>query len=146
MDYTELARTLTPCELTNRQIQVIRLKAKGAAIKEIAYKLDISARTVEEHIYEVIRRLEAKNSTHAVALAIAQGHIEFETIGMTPEQVSDYLNAQTEKFQLHVLKDLVARQVIGHNDYEQFSRDDWDNFNNRFSVVVADTKKRVNGG
>lgn len=129
-------------ELTARQTQIISLKAKGAAHKEIASVLEISPRTVEEHLNNVVKRLNARNATHAVSLAISQGHIAAETIGLAPSQINDYLENQTVKFQLHVLRDLLARQIVGHSNFDAFSDEEREEFNRHYSVVVSKAQQR----
>lgn len=132
-------------ELTPRQTQIISLKAKGAAHKEIALELDISPRTVEEHLNNVVRRLNAKNATHAVSLAISHGYIAPETIGMPSSKVNEYLETQTDKLQLHVLRDLLARQIIGHSNFDAFSPEERQEFNLHYSFVVSKAQKRSEG-
>jgi len=129
-------------ELTPRQTQIISLKAKGAAHKEIAIELDISPRTVEEHLNNIVKRLNAKNATHAVSLAISQGHIAPEIVGMTPAKVDEYLESQTDKFQLHVLRELLAHHVIGHSNFDEFSENELNEFNERYLPIVEGAEKR----
>jgi DNA-binding CsgD family transcriptional regulator len=61
--------------LTNRQKQILNMAAEGWLAKECAYKLGITVRTVEAHRVQAIVQLGAKNTTHAVALAIRKGLI-----------------------------------------------------------------------
>ncbi|QWX10257.1 hypothetical protein PP411_gp58 [Vibrio phage vB_VpP_BT-1011] len=62
--------------ITPRQLQVLRLYANGLTSIEIAAELAISVRTVEQHLQGVRRDLDAKNSVHAVALAMQKGIIK----------------------------------------------------------------------
>ncbi|WVH05499.1 hypothetical protein KKJFFJLC_00015 [Vibrio phage vB_VpaS_PGB] len=62
--------------ITPRQLQVLRLYANGLTSIEIAAELTISVRTVEEHLRGCRKELGAKNSVHAVAMAIQKGIIQ----------------------------------------------------------------------
>ena len=57
-------------KLTPRENDVIILVSEGYADKEIAFKLNLSARTIQTHINSVILKLNARNRTNAVALFI----------------------------------------------------------------------------
>ena len=58
-----------PRDVTNRQREVLTWVAAGKSAWEIG-DLNISARTVEEHAQQVLKRLGAVNRTQAVAIAI----------------------------------------------------------------------------
>jgi len=62
--------------LTPRQQQVLRLLAEGRSLKEIASIIDVSARTVEFHKYELMRRLAVRSNAELMALAARHGLIE----------------------------------------------------------------------
>jgi DNA-binding NarL/FixJ family response regulator len=59
--------------LTDRERQVLRLVAEGLASKEIAARLDISARTVETHRANLMRKLDVRSIAMLVQLAIREG-------------------------------------------------------------------------
>lgn len=61
--------------LSNRELEVLRLIAKGHANKEIASDLALSADTVKTHITNLMRKLGAADRAHAVTLAIEQGFL-----------------------------------------------------------------------
>jgi DNA-binding NarL/FixJ family response regulator len=48
-------------QLTPREIEVLRLIARGYAYKEIALQLDIANKTVESHVSAVLRKLQLSN-------------------------------------------------------------------------------------
>ncbi len=50
---------------------------QGKSSWEISVILNISERTVNFHIYNIMQKLEAVNRTHAVAVATSLGLIEF---------------------------------------------------------------------
>jgi DNA-binding NarL/FixJ family response regulator len=61
--------------LSNREVQVLRLVAKGKANKEIAAILALSSDTVKTHLTHLMRKLGAADRAHAVTLAIEQGFL-----------------------------------------------------------------------
>ena len=61
--------------LTNRQIEVIKLVAKGLTSKEVAQKLFLSELTVIKHRKNIIKKLELKNFTEVVSYAHREGII-----------------------------------------------------------------------
>ena len=50
--------------------------AEGSSTKEIAARLDISARTVESHRANLMRKLDVRSVAQLVRLAIREGLIE----------------------------------------------------------------------
>lgn len=64
---------MTP--LTTRQVQVLRLLAKGRTANQIAAELDITPGTAKQHMRDIRRRLDANNAPHAVYLALKHGII-----------------------------------------------------------------------
>jgi DNA-binding NarL/FixJ family response regulator len=60
-------------ELTPRQRDVLRLIVEGRRMKEIATILDLSARTIETHKYEMMRVLGVQSTAELVALAVKRG-------------------------------------------------------------------------
>jgi DNA-binding NarL/FixJ family response regulator len=59
--------------LTPRQRDVLRLIVQGQRMKEIANSLDLSARTVETHKYEMMRTLGVQSTAELIALAVKRG-------------------------------------------------------------------------
>jgi DNA-binding CsgD family transcriptional regulator len=59
--------------LTPRERQVLRLIAQGAANKQIAARLDISPATVERHVTNLYRKLDARGRADAALAAVAMG-------------------------------------------------------------------------
>lgn len=57
--------------LTNRELQILELIALGKSAKEVAQECDIAPRTVECHLDTMRLKLQARNRTHMVAIAIA---------------------------------------------------------------------------
>ncbi len=59
--------------LTNREAQILTYIAEGNSNKQIAYILDISEQTIKNHVSSILRKLNANDRAHAVALAMRNG-------------------------------------------------------------------------
>jgi DNA-binding NarL/FixJ family response regulator len=62
--------------LTPRQREVLQLLAEGRSAKEIASALDISARTVEFHKYQMMETLDLHTNAELIHFAIKHGLVE----------------------------------------------------------------------
>jgi len=66
-----------PAELlTDRELEVLKLVARGLSTKEIASQLDISTRTVETHRANLMRKLNVRSVALLTQLALREGLIE----------------------------------------------------------------------
>jgi DNA-binding NarL/FixJ family response regulator len=63
-------------ELTERELDVLRLIATGNANKEIAAQLEIAEDTVKRHVTNILSKLGAHDRTHAVTIGLKRGIIE----------------------------------------------------------------------
>lgn len=61
--------------LTERQRQVLSLLAEGLTYDVIAERLTVSYGTVSTYASQIIERLKARNSSHAVAIGLREGLI-----------------------------------------------------------------------
>ncbi len=68
-----LAKHIGEDDLTERELQVLRLMQDGARNKQIADQLTIAETTVNFHIKNIVEKLQAKDRTHAVVIAIRRG-------------------------------------------------------------------------
>ena len=59
--------------LTERETEVLRLVAKGLSYKQIAERLVLSHRTVQNHVQNTLRKLQLHNRVQLVRYAIEQG-------------------------------------------------------------------------
>ncbi|MEI9413209.1 helix-turn-helix transcriptional regulator [Mesorhizobium salmacidum] len=59
-----------PGQLTSREKEVMRLSSEGLTSQEVAERLGMSPRTVNQHVDNVAHKLGTKNRTHTVAEAI----------------------------------------------------------------------------
>jgi DNA-binding NarL/FixJ family response regulator len=67
------ATTADVPQLTERELEVLRLIAKGLTAKQVAQRLVLSHRTVENHVQNTLRKLQLHNRTQLVRYAIEQG-------------------------------------------------------------------------
>jgi DNA-binding NarL/FixJ family response regulator len=63
----------SPETLTQREIDVLRLMAKGLANKEIARELGIGEKTVKTHVSNILSKLGLLSRTQAALYAIQIG-------------------------------------------------------------------------
>lgn len=59
--------------LSNREIEVLKLLVAGESNKEIAYKLNVSVRTIEFHRGRIMRKLKIDRFSDMVKIAIVMG-------------------------------------------------------------------------
>jgi DNA-binding NarL/FixJ family response regulator len=64
--------------LTNREIEVLQLVARGMRNKEIAAELKISEETVQGHVKNILAKLSVHDRTEAVAVAIRRGIVHLD--------------------------------------------------------------------
>jgi DNA-binding NarL/FixJ family response regulator len=60
-------------QLTERETEVLRLVAKGLSYKQIAQRLVISHRTVQNHVQSTLGKLQLHNRVELTRYAIEQG-------------------------------------------------------------------------
>ncbi len=60
-------------ELSNREVEVLRLVAHGLANKEIADRLGLSEHTVKTHLRNILDKLHLRSRAHAAAYAVEAG-------------------------------------------------------------------------
>jgi len=59
--------------LTDRETEVLRMVAKGLSYKQIAERLVLSHRTIQNHVQNTLRKLQMHNRVELTRYAIAQG-------------------------------------------------------------------------
>jgi DNA-binding NarL/FixJ family response regulator len=76
-EYRRMAGTSTPHAaapvLTDRETEVLRYVAKGLTAKQIAERLTLSHRTVENHVQATFRKLQVANRVELARYAIEHG-------------------------------------------------------------------------
>jgi two-component system NarL family response regulator len=73
----ESARPVVPV-LTARELDVLRLAARGATNREIAAGLDIAENTVKNHMRNILEKLHLHSRTEAVMYAVRERLLEVE--------------------------------------------------------------------
>ena len=68
-------------QLSPREREIMHLMAEGRTADAIAQELNVSVETVRTHVRNTIRKLQARNRVHAIALALTRGEIELEDDG-----------------------------------------------------------------
>ncbi len=73
-----LAARMSHRSLTSRELEVLRMVAKGLGNKEIAAALSIAEVTVKLHVSHVLEKLGVKDRTEAATVALQRGIIFLE--------------------------------------------------------------------
>jgi DNA-binding NarL/FixJ family response regulator len=69
----EPASSLGESQLTERETEVLKMVAKGLSYKQIAARLVLSHRTVQNHVQNTLRKLHMHNRVELTRFAIEQG-------------------------------------------------------------------------
>lgn len=69
-------RTPPRLELTPRELEVLRLVAEGRGNREISGELNLAEVTVKKHVQALVRKLGARDRTHAAVRALRLGVLE----------------------------------------------------------------------
>jgi signal transduction histidine kinase/DNA-binding CsgD family transcriptional regulator len=72
-----------PVQLTSRELEVLRLLARGLSNKQIARALAVTARTINFHLDNIYSKLGVSSRTEAVIVAIRQGLLEDNSINQS---------------------------------------------------------------
>lgn len=84
--------------LSEREIQVVELVASGLTNQEIAEELEISKRTVDNHISNILTKTETDNRVALVRWALQWGKVCLDDINCCSLPQSDALADQTISF------------------------------------------------
>lgn len=66
----------SPTTLSKREIEIVQLTAQGLVAKQIADTLNISTHTVYTHRKNILQKLNVKNASELVLLAVNKGWVE----------------------------------------------------------------------
>jgi len=69
----KLVQRVTGPELSDRELEVLRLVGQGMSNQEISTALTISESTVKTHINRILSKLEVKDRTQAAIIALKRG-------------------------------------------------------------------------
>lgn len=75
--------TRTPRRLTDRQLEILVMAARGRTNRRIGEALGVSERTIRNHMRTILRKLTSSDRTQAVVIAIERGWIP---IPISPEK------------------------------------------------------------
>lgn len=64
-----------PTSLSDRELQIVELVATGLTNQEIAQKLEISKRTVDNHISNILTKTKTENRVALVRWALQWGKV-----------------------------------------------------------------------
>nr|WP_013321180.1 LuxR C-terminal-related transcriptional regulator [Gloeothece verrucosa]ADN13073.1 transcriptional regulator, LuxR family [Gloeothece verrucosa PCC 7822] len=70
----------TPASLSERELQIIELVANGLTNLEIANRLEISKRTVDNHISNILTKTKTDNRVELVRWALQWGKVCLDDI------------------------------------------------------------------
>ncbi|HEM61868.1 MAG TPA: response regulator transcription factor [Chloroflexi bacterium] len=76
----EVATGIESDELTEREMEVLKLAAKGMTNMEIAKALSLSVRTVQGHLSNIFSKMQVGSRTEAVIQALGKGWFTLEEI------------------------------------------------------------------
>lgn len=76
----QLAESLAHQRLTARELEVLRLLARGLTNREIASVFRISESTVKNHVNHLLAKLEVADRTEAVSFCLARGIVRVEDL------------------------------------------------------------------
>lgn len=66
--------------LSSRQVEILQMIADGLSTKQVARELEITQKTVHNHLNTIYRRLDTQSLTHAVLSAVRRGIIQLEPL------------------------------------------------------------------
>lgn len=66
-------------QLSPREREIMHLMAEGMTAEAIGDKITVSVETVRTHVRNVIRKLQARNRVHAIAIALERGEIALDS-------------------------------------------------------------------
>lgn len=77
-----LAERVPGSELTGRELDVLRLLARGHSNREVGDRLGISENTVRIHVSRILDKLSATDRTQAVLIALQRGLVHVDKGGL----------------------------------------------------------------
>jgi DNA-binding NarL/FixJ family response regulator len=75
-----LGDTPSSSRLSSRELQVLKLGARGLSNKEIGDKLFASERTIQSHFTSIFQKLEVGSRIEAVVKAIKEGWLTLDDV------------------------------------------------------------------
>ncbi len=72
----ELAGHIAMEQLSNREIEVLKMASCGISNKKIASELEVTESTIKGHMSSILSKLGANDRTHAVTIAMKRGFLD----------------------------------------------------------------------
>ncbi|NES80807.1 MAG: helix-turn-helix transcriptional regulator [Moorea sp. SIO2B7] len=86
----------TPTSLSDRELQIIELVATGLTNSDIAEKLEISKRTVDNHISNILTKTATENRVALVRWALKWGKVCLNDVNCCILPTSEHENNKDE--------------------------------------------------
>ena len=64
--------------LSPREREIMHLMAEGRTAQDVGARVGVSVETVRTHVRNVVRKLQARNRVHAIAIALQRGDITLD--------------------------------------------------------------------
>ncbi|NJK37496.1 MAG: response regulator transcription factor [Oscillatoriales cyanobacterium RM1_1_9] len=95
------AKSHTPVTLSDRELQVVELVAGGLTNQEIAEQLEISKRTVDNHISNILTKTATDNRVALVRWALQWGKVCLDDINCCslPNQVEHFNDLEVNEME-----------------------------------------------
>lgn len=74
------AQRSTGEQLSDRELEVLKLAAKGMSNKEIAHELFLSVRTVKAHLSTIFGKMDVASRTEAIVRGVRQGWLALDDL------------------------------------------------------------------
>lgn len=74
----QLAQRVSRQPLSAREMEILRMVARGMKNHEIAMQLSISSNTVRNHVVSLLEKLNVRDRTEATAIAVQQGLVRLD--------------------------------------------------------------------
>lgn len=74
----KLADRMENDELTNREVDVLQMMVQGSSTAKLSQALNISEGTVKFHVNNILQKLNARDRTQAVVIALQRGIVRLK--------------------------------------------------------------------
>ncbi len=78
-------------QLSPREIEILRLAARGMSNRDIAVKLELSMRTVKAHLSNIFNKMRCSSRTEAIVKGFREGYVSLDDV---PSGIEGYDKAK----------------------------------------------------